>query len=175
MVSIHRVLELLSFDPKTGLFTWKVATRNTKPGELAGHVCRVHGYRLIGIDRRVYAAHRLAWLVTVGCWPSGPIDHINGDRIDNRIANLREATPSENLQNQEFPRGSNPHLGVSWQKSRGKWRADICVNHQQRFLGRFDTQEEARVAYLDAKRALHVPGRLIWPDLQAPKTEAAHG
>ena len=176
MVSIDRVLELLDYDASTGVFVWKVSTRNTKPNTVAGHVCTVHGYRLIGIDRRVYGAHRLAWLVTHGRWPDGAIDHVNGDRCDNRIANLREATASENLQNQEHPRGRNPHLGVSWQKSRNKWRADICVNGLQKLLGRFDTQAEAKAAYLEAKRVLHIPGRLIWPDLQAPKAaEAAHG
>lgn len=170
MLSLERVLGALSYNPETGVFSWRCASRNTKVGAEAGHIDD-EGYRLIGLDGRVYRAHRLAWLVVHGQWPSKVIDHINGNRLDNRAANLRDVSISENHQNQANPKCANPYLGVSWQESRKKWRADICVGRVQRTIGRFDTKEAARDAYLEAKRQLHIPGRLIWPDLKPPKTK----
>lgn len=165
MVTQQRLREALDYCPNSGTFTWKTkAARNTVVGRVAGRI-KENGYREIGIDGRLHGAHRLAWLYVHGEWPNGQIDHFNGNRLDNRISNLRNVSASENLQNQFSPHGDNPFLGVSWQKSRNKWRADICVNGKQKFLGRFDSKQDARDAYLAAKRDMHIPGRLIWPEL----------
>lgn len=153
-----RLREVLSYDADLGFFTWRVkSSRRVKIGDIAG--CHgSSGYYQIRIDRRTYLAHRLAWLYVHGCWPSSQIDHINGNKADNRLVNLREATIGENMQNFRSARSDNKScglLGASFHKPTGRWRAQIQVNGRVLHLGRFDTAEEAHVAYLAAKRELH--------------------
>ncbi len=90
---------ILHYDQETGIFTWKVRTaRRVKAGDVAG-CSDGDGYRLIKVQSRLYKAHRLAWLYIHGSWPKDQIDHINRIRTDNRIANLREVSNKQNLQN----------------------------------------------------------------------------
>ena len=104
--------EILDYDPKTGEFVWKVRVNSKVPkGSIAG-ADHNKGYVHITIKGKKYLAHRLAWFSINKYWPTY-IDHINGNRKDNRIENLREVTCSENLHNQRKPRGANPYLGVS--------------------------------------------------------------
>jgi hypothetical protein len=93
----------------------------------------------------MYQAHRLAWLYMHGEWPVGDLDHINGDPADNRIANLRIATQSQNNANRRARRGRNK--GVYMEKKTGKYKANICVNRKQIYLGRFESAEAAKAAY----------------------------
>ena len=118
-VTYEYVSKVLNYNKETGVFTWKKTTgRRAKIGDRAG--CRTTGYEFIGINKKLYPAHRLAWLMTYGDWPKEFIDHINGDPSDNRIANLREVTFSENLQNQRRAqkRSKSGLLGVSFHKAR---------------------------------------------------------
>jgi hypothetical protein len=92
------VRRLLRYDADTGLFYWQVDTKNTSAGEVAGSQ-QSRGYWHIKINRRLYMAYRLAWLYVTGEWPIGHIDHISGNRSDNRFGNLRVATNSENARN----------------------------------------------------------------------------
>lgn len=152
----ERVRELLDYDRDSGLFVWKAPNSNrTSAGNVAGTIR--HGYVLIGVDGRQRLAHRLAWLLVTGEWPTADIDHINGNRSDNRIANLRQVTRSVNMENQRRPRGNNSSgfLGVGWDKEKRRWRAQIKVNGVNLILGRFRTPEEAHGAYIAAKRKLH--------------------
>jgi hypothetical protein len=150
----ERLKEVVSYSQDTGEFHWcgqrRVGVRN---GDLAGSA-HPSGYRRITIDGRAFLAHRLAWLYVYGVWPTELIDHINGHRGDNRIANLRDADRNTNMQNRRAPGCSNTSgfLGVSWHKRCKKWRA--CINSRQykADLGLFDTPEEAHAAYLAAKR-----------------------
>lgn len=156
-VTVERLKELLDYDPMTGLFKWKVRRKGVEAGDVAGAVNH-EGYISIGIDNSVYKAHRLAWLYMFGRMPNGMMDHRNGDRADNRIENLREATPGQNSQNKHVASAKNKSsglMGVSWSNDRNKFYARICVNGKVRALGRFDTAEEAHQAYLAAKRELH--------------------
>jgi hypothetical protein len=123
---------------------------------LAGWTAR-RGIRFIEIDQRNYKAHRLAWLYVHGVWPTGEIDHRNGDPRDNRIANLRDVTHAVNLQNLTKPRAGckSGMLGAQWDASRQKWKASIRTQGASKHLGRFDTPEEAHEAYKNAKRKLH--------------------
>ena len=165
MLTQQRVRELLDFSPETGIFRWKIkAASNTVIGSIAGRT-NITGYREIGIDKRLYGAHRIAWLYIHGSFPIGVIDHFNGKVDDNRISNLRDVSYGENLHNQSRAHGKNNFLGVSWQKSRNKWRADICLNGKQKLIGRFDSENDARLAYISAKKQMHIPGRLSWPEL----------
>lgn len=149
-----RLRELLNYDPTTGLFTWRIGRkgRSTKAGTPAGRR-HMRGYMWIGIDGGRYMAHRLAWLYVHDVWPPQQIDHRNGDRADNHLANLRLATPTENLQNKRRPQGGNPYLGV--RRSHNKWQASIYVAKKFIHLGMFDTPEAARDAYIRAKRIHH--------------------
>lgn len=147
--------EYLSYDPETGLFTWiKKPSSKTLLGAIAG-TPTVYGYTQIGLFKQLYSAHRLAWFYQYGVWPTQNIDHINGIRTDNRIANLRDVSCGGNNQNQTRPQRDNPYLGVHKFKGRDRWRAAISVNNNSIHIGSFATPEEARDAYVAAKRKLH--------------------
>ena len=142
----ERLKELLAYDPKTGVFTWRVNRRPTiQSGNVAG--CSRRGYAIIKIDQRIYLSHRLAWLYVYGCWPTQDIDHINRVRSDNRLSNLRECSRAENCQN-TAARLSNTsgHKGVSWVAKRQKWLAQIVINGKNVNLGRFAVLEDAVAA-----------------------------
>lgn len=154
MVTASEVRELLNYDAKTGVFTWKQnrGTRKVK-GIRAGSLYST-GYRTLKIDGFRYKEHRLAWLITYNAWPTLSIDHINGVRDDNRIVNLREATQCEQSQNRKVS-PKNRHPGVYFCKRTGRFRARIRVNRMKIELGRFDTSAEAQEAYLKAKQQYH--------------------
>ena len=152
---IARVNELLSYDPETGEFRWKVGRPGASKGSLAGGL-RPDGYRKIRVDRRQVLAHRLAFMIAHGRDPVGEIDHVNRVKSDNRLANLREATKSQNGANKQTSRRA-PHglKGISRAKPENRWRA--CIRKDGKFfhLGVFDTPEAAHAAYVDAARRLH--------------------
>lgn len=147
---------LLDYDPETGIFRWKVSRRGkVKPGQIAGNV-QAMGYRYVPFRGRLIGAHRLAWLYVYGRWPTHDIDHINRVRDDNRIANLREATRSENMRNMIRRRSdASPYSGVCWDKQAGRWLACITSDGKQIHLGRYDTAEDAHAAYVQASKEVH--------------------
>lgn len=153
IVTHERLVNLLDYDPDTGFFTWKVDRSNFKAGTPAG--CKhSSGYIVLRIDGRLYFAHRLAWFYVYKVWPKEELDHEGGRRDDNRIAKLREATHSQNMQNRPVLSHSSTGLkGVS--RSRGKFKADIRVDGHRKYLGTFGTPEEAAQAYARAAREHH--------------------
>lgn len=156
---LHQVLE---YNPETGVFIWRERlTNRVNVGDVAGS--RTHGYVEISIHNRSYRAHHLAWLYVHGVLPStGIIDHIDGCKDNNRISNLREASPSQNSQNmREAKNGSKSGLmGATWHSQRGKWMAQIRANGKNINLGLFDSAEDAHRAYLMAKKKLHEFGEV---------------
>lgn len=161
-VTAVRLRELLNYDPQTGIFTRRIDIRQRwKAGSVAGNIAP-SGYVRITIDGRSTQAHRLAWLWMTGAWPDADIDHINGDRADNRWANLRDVTRTVNMQNLRGAFGNNKSglLGAGWDKARRKWMAVIWINGQRHHLGRFDSPEGAHLAYLSAKRLHHAGNTL---------------
>jgi hypothetical protein len=157
-LTTEKARELFRIDPETGKIHWAVehGRWGTLPaGTLAG--CLRKGYRYIGIDGRNYFGHQIAWLIEYGTWPVMRLDHINGDRDDNRPANLRLATTAENNQNQHGLPAHNTsgERGVSWDGSRDKWTAHISVDGKPKNLGRFDSKDQAAEAYREAKRVHH--------------------
>ena len=150
---------LLDYEPTTGIFTWRVSCGRVKSGSFAGSV-HPDGYRRIRVSRRAIVAHRIAWAISTGKWPVDQIDHVNGIRDDNRLANLREATQAQNQQNQQNQRRAQGHsksgyLGVCFHKDARKWQAQIGVAGKVRHLGNFATAELAHAAYVAAKAVLH--------------------
>jgi hypothetical protein len=114
------------------------------------------GYWHVGVDGDEYKAHRLAWLFVHGEWPAGRLDHENGDTADNRIANLRPVTHSQNIANSRLRRDSTSGFkGVSFYTSAGKWGANINKDGRRHYLGLFNTPEEAHAAYCEAACELH--------------------
>lgn len=146
----------LDYDPATGVFTWRQRFgKRGIPGRKAGTV-DFSGYVVVTINGKRLKAHRLAWLVMTGEWPAVAVDHINGDRTDNRFENLREANWSENQHNRRLQRNNKSgYHGVSWDSCAGKWRAGIRANGRGVNLGSYDTPQEAHAAYLRAKAAMH--------------------
>jgi hypothetical protein len=154
-LTAERLRQILNYDPGTGVFTWLAPTsRAIRAGSVAG--TKGAGYVGIMIDGYRHYAHRLAWLYSSGSLPKGQIDHINGDRRDNRLSNLRECSGSENQQNRPPNRSNKCGLiGVCWHKSSGQWQSQIGVNGKTRSLGMYRTPEAAHQAYLEAKSNLH--------------------
>lgn len=148
----ERIRELLDYDRETGWFRWRNTPRKDGPPKRAGNLTQT-GYRRIEIGGCEYREHRLAWLYVYGVWPTQDIDHINGVRDDNRIANLRLATRSQNLGNAR--RSSANKSGFKGVSSSGrKWKALIAIPYtgRYRYLGTFDTPEQAHAAYVRAAR-----------------------
>ena len=152
----------LDYSPFLGLF-WFLpkpghdpATRrwNTRWAEKQAGYLHKEGYILIRIGGRRYKAHRLAFLYMTGRWPKDQIDHINGDRADNRWHNLREATNTENARNRQRLNRNNTSgvTGVYWDKQKGKWRAKIRVNDKLIHLGLFTDKADAIAARQQAEQ-----------------------
>lgn len=139
----------LSYDPDTGLFTWKTPTANKhKPGTLAG-TTNAEGYVSIKFKGTIYKAHRLAWFYCFEEWPNGYIDHIKGDPSDNRLDNLREANVAESNFNRGIRKTNKiGYKGVSLHAC-GKYVAQIQVNRKKVNLGLYTTPEEAHSVYLE--------------------------
>jgi hypothetical protein len=146
----ERLKQLLDYDPETGIFKWRVRRQRIFIGRVAGNRA-IKGYLFLAFDGKTYQCHRLAWFYVYGEWPKYQIDHINGIRDDNRIANLRLATPSQNLQNRPAPSSNTSGFkGVAWHKGARKWQAYISLNSKRMYLGLFSTKEDAYSAYCTA-------------------------
>jgi hypothetical protein len=152
----QEAIEILQYDPASGSFVWKSDMRRGLSGRSAGTINKRYGYLRIEINGKAYAAHRLAWLIHYGEWPSGYVDHINRNRLDNRIENLRSVTRAENAQNSRVPRRNSLTgvLGVGYRPAQG-FVARISVGGISKYLVAFKTAEAAQSAYLSAKRHLH--------------------
>lgn len=152
----ERLKELLRYDPETGLFYWLVARkRGGAIGDLAGHTSR-QGYVVLGVDGKHYKAHRLAWLYFHGEMPTAELDHINLNKSDNRVENLRLASRSQNRSNtRAYKNSASGQKGVSLHGMTGRWQASISANGKQKYLGLFDNRDDAVVAYACAANEMH--------------------
>jgi len=149
MLDQQRARELLDYNSETGHLTWRVSRGGAaRVGAVAGGVGN-DGYWRVAIDgKRFPAAHRVIWLIVYGRWPANELDHVNGDRTDNRLCNLREATRHQQMGNSKSRRNSRSGIkGVCWCKRTQQWRADIEVNGRHYFLGYFDRLDDAATAY----------------------------
>jgi hypothetical protein len=148
--------ELFVYDPETGELRNRVDRGyQAKAGTLAGGR-RGEGYSYVEIRGKGYLIHRVAWLLTHGVWPAAQIDHVNGVRTDNRLANLREATQSENLYNRGAQTNNTTGFkGVCWDKHHRKYKAQIMVQGKKINLGHFAAPEAAYASYQSAAHANH--------------------
>ena len=149
---IYEVLiEYLDYNPSTGIFTWKKrpsGCTSVNPGDIAGSP-NSHGYIYISFQKKKYSAHKLAWFMTFGAegFDSLLIDHINRNRTDNRIANLRLASPSDNNHNSKRAKGY-------YKNQQGSYTAQISIDGSNCSLGRYPCPLLARLAYEEKKREL---------------------
>lgn len=145
-MTLDELRRRLNYDPQTGEFRWKVRAGRGLPGMIAG-TAHNRGYWQIRVCDELHLAHRLAWLMTYGEWPAEDIDHINGDKRDNRIANLRAASRSQNMANKGPNRNNTSgYKGVWYFKRTGKWMAGFRKDGRSIHVGCFDTPEEAAEA-----------------------------
>ena len=147
---------VLSYDPETGILTWKEQRGRVRAGDRAGFPYGV-GYRGIRVFGEQFYEHRIIWMLVHGKWPEYDLDHINRVRTDNRLRNLRETTRSENKQNQDdAPYPTNKTSGYKGAYKNGRrWQARVGLNNRTICLGTYDTPEEAHAVYINYKRTIH--------------------
>jgi len=160
---------MMRYDRINGEFTWLYRPEIPKwinarvVGKQAGYIGK-DGYRTIRIDGVNYSAHRLAWLYVHGEWPSTEIDHIDRDRANNALSNLRVASHSSNCVNKRVLSASG-YKGVTWHRGVGKWQAQIERGGKVHYLGVFDDKLEAAEAYRDAAATIHGNWTADMPEL----------
>jgi hypothetical protein len=154
-LSHEEILSIFNYDSINGSLIWKISMPpKGKKGAIAGTICK-NGYITIGIKGTRYYAHRLVWVHQTGSWPSEDIDHIDGNKSNNKLENLRAGTDSQNMQNLKKAHADNISGFLGVERKRHRWMARIMVSGKRLTLGTFDTPEEAHAAYLSAKRVLH--------------------
>lgn len=148
--------EILRYEPETGAFTWNRQRKNgALAGDVAGHVSG-EGYWAIGIGGVHWQAHRVAWFYVHGEWPQQLVDHINQNKLDNRMVNLRKVTISENRQNMgKYKTNTSGHKGVHWFRATERWQAQIQHEGKRYHLGFYKRIEDAVQAYAKGAARLH--------------------
>lgn len=157
-LSAEYLKSVLNYAPETGVFTWCVKHPSTRRYREAGYAVanEKERRRRICVGGFGYLAHRLAWLWMTGKWPDYEIDHRDGDGLNNKWCNIREATPDQNGWNKtKNKRNKSGYKGVSWDKVRKKWAAQIRYEKTNHRLGFFDTVEEAHETYIAAAKKFH--------------------
>lgn len=156
-LTYRRLTEVLRYDPASGVFTWLKTLSNRNPaGRQAGSPDK-HGHILICVDGVKYAAHRLAWLYMTKRWPTHEIDHRDLNAGNNKWENLREATHQQNVRN--VGRKSHNKTGFNGvcrhSQAKHKFVAQITVDGRPKYIGLFNSPEEAHEAYVEASRRHH--------------------
>lgn len=142
-VTHEQLLGLYNYDKETGMFSKIKKFGKTKIGSINNK-----GYLQITINGICYKSYRLAWLYVYGSWPKNTIDHINGDKLDNRIKNLRDVTHRENMQNLKSHRFGKL-LGCCYSKQIKRWVSIINQNGKSKFIGSFKTEIEAHLSWVN--------------------------
>lgn len=140
MITQEQLKQLLNYDPETGVFTSRL--KNKTVGSISNR-----GYLRLNIAKRLYMAHRIAWLYMTGQFPSIEIDHIDGCKLNNKWVNLRQVTRKQNMENTSlFTNNISGYRGVAWYKNNNKWGASVFHNGRRHFAGLYITEEEAHIA-----------------------------
>lgn len=155
MITQNELKELLEYNVDTGIFTWKINKSPMRSGNIAGSVAKDR-YTNIQINKKIYKAHRLAWLYVYGSFPNKCIDHINGNRSDNKISNLREANHSQNGMNKKMQSNNTSGVrGVYWNRNVKKWHAEVRLKGKRIYLGLFDSLELAELVVSETRLKYH--------------------
>lgn len=145
------ITEFLEY--KDGAIFWKKKPKNStiQIGDRAGYFYRPKGYRRVKLKGVAYSEHRIIWYLVYGKWPDQDLDHINRNKIDNRVENLREATASMNMLNRAYSldRGLPPYVYPDGNGFKVQYRE----NGKYRYLGNFSSPDEANAAYLSREVA----------------------
>lgn len=150
-ISYRELRNIISYDAETGVIRKLKCRRSDWIGKQAGSINK-KGYVAVSIYNKLYLAHRLAWLYIYGKWPE-QVDHIDGDKTNNRISNLRLATTSQNVHSQRIRRNNTSgYKGVTFNRSANKWVAQIKINRKQKYLGLFTSPIDAHSAYSHAAK-----------------------
>ncbi len=154
-----RAAALFRYDDRTGKLFWRVNRRRIKAGDEAGSIASSHGYRVVNLKQRTYLQHRIVWLLYYGEWPSGLIDHINLDKLDNRVTNLRVVNYSQSNANRKTSKrkGIGSLKGASFLRSKKIWRSSIKINGKTKNLGNYRTELEAHLVFCAAVKLRHGP------------------
>lgn len=153
----ERLIELFEYDKDTGVFKRKVARGNQSAGTIPGTRNHPTGRTYMHVDGKTYFSYRLAWLYVYGQFPDSEIDHIDGNKKNNSIYNLRQASRHENAQNIKVAHKNNVSGFLGVNKRGSRYRARIRIDGKLINIGQFDTPVEAHDAYMKAKDKLH-PG-----------------
>lgn len=154
-VDLDELRRLLSYDPDTGVITWKVKRRSVPAGRAAGCIDKSTGYMRVCLFGSSIYAHRVAWALFYGEWPDTILDHRDHCKTNNRIKNLRKTDDSKNQTNARRARNASGHRGVFWHPVGKKWFAAIVANGKRVHLGMFANPDEAASAYRAAAREMH--------------------
>jgi len=144
--------DCLSYNPDTGIITWKVSIGAAKENKEAGTIYN-RVYKVLQLQGKKYLCHRIAWYLHYGVVPKSQIDHINGIRTDNRISNLREVSQRQNSSNRVSHR-SGRLVGAVFREDMDKWQSQTQVKGKRIYLGCYDTEIEAHNAYIDKLKEL---------------------
>lgn len=145
------IKQLFDYDAQAGHLYWRARGRGRVKTRPAGTLLST-GYIGVVVGKKRYLAHRICWVVQFGEWPSDQIDHINGNKADNRLCNLREATNFQNGKNtRTHINNTSGVCGVTYDKVNKRWRSLIKVNGKQIHLGRWPSFEEAVAARKEAE------------------------
>lgn len=144
------------YDNATGVLTWKIPRKGKgKVGDVAGYL-ESDGYMRVWFFGKTHQLHRLIWIYVYGSIDDKHIDHINGNRSDNRLENLRLVTPKQNMENRRLQKNNRCGLpGVTWVSSKQRWRAQIKHNGRIYYFGHFVDPKDAHIAYRKAAAELH--------------------
>lgn len=151
------MFELFQYDKNSGQIFWRKSRPGATAGKEAGSIT-AQGYRQICTGGRAYQSHRIAVLLVTGKWPEGEVDHLNGNRSDNRWENLRVVSRTQNMRNKSFRTVTKSgHAGIYRQNN--KWRVKVGAGAGQIHIGYFDKIEDAIAARLAAEKALNYSSR----------------
>lgn len=150
-----RLRELFTYSPETGQWSRNIRRGRQWPGPITLRVTHKTGYLHLRLGKKSFLVHRLAWLYVHGVWPSGDIDHVNGDKTDNRLCNLRDVDRRTNLQNARKARSDSKTGLLGAHPRKGKFISVIKDRGKTIQLGVFATAEEAHEKYLQEKRIRH--------------------
>lgn len=156
MLKFEHVNELLEYEPETGVLRWiKSPNKRVAIGSKAGSISSF-GYIKLKIDKKEYFAHRIAWLLYYKEWPSGQIDHIDNNRKNNAISNLRDCTASQNQRNQKRRKSNSTGIkGVYWDANLNKWKVQVRGDGRIQYGGHYKSIQAAELAAIELRNRLH--------------------